>query len=136
MRGCLACRLRWVMFPGGGGGGVVFGGAGTRLLLEEGVSKSPFAQEPLVNVYPVPLCAASLTADGGEVPGGGGLMVAVRLADVVPPLRNGRPLGAGDRSALVVGGTERIRTGDAVVFLKAVAVAPARGRRAGGGGGE
>ena len=84
-----------------------------------------------MNVYPVPLCAASLTADGGEVPGGGGLMVAVRLADVVPPLRNGRPLGEGDRSALVVGGTERIRTGDAVVFLKAVAVAPARVRRDG-----
>ena len=45
---------------------------------------SPFAQEPLVNVYPVPPCAASLTADGGEeVPGGGPLMVAVRLGDVV-----------------------------------------------------
>ena len=84
-----------------------------------------------MNVYPVPPCAASLTADGGGVPGGGVLMVAVRLADVVPPLRNGRPLAAGDRSALVIGGTEEIRTGDAVVFLKAVAVASARVRRDG-----
>ncbi len=84
-----------------------------------------------MNVYPAPPCTASLTADGGEVPGGGGLIVAVRLADVVPPLRNGRPLAAGDRSALVIGGTEKIRTGDAVVFLKAVEVAPARVRRDG-----
>ena len=84
-----------------------------------------------MNVYPVPPCAASLTADGGEVPGGGGLMVAVRLPDVASPLRNGRPLEAGDRSALVIGGTERIRTGDTVVFLKAVAVASARVRRDG-----
>ena len=85
-----------------------------------------------MNVYPVPPCAASLTADGGGVPGGGVLMVGFRLADVVPPLRNGRPLAAGDRSALVIGGTEEIRTGDAVVFLKAVAVASARVRRQGG----
>ena len=84
-----------------------------------------------MNFYPAPPCTASLTAGGGEVPGGGGLIVAVRLADVVPPLRNGRPLAAGDRSALVIGGTEKIRTGDAVVFLKAVEVAPARVRRDG-----
>ena len=48
-----------------------------------------------MNVYPVLPCTASLTADGGEVPGGGVLMVAVRLADVVSPLRNGRPLARG-----------------------------------------
>ena len=85
-----------------------------------------------MNVYPVPPCAASLTADGGEeVPGGGPLMVAVRLGDVVPPLRNGRPLAEGDRSALVIGGTERVRTGDVTVFCKVVAVAPARVRRDG-----
>src|SRR5260370_6983422 len=70
--------------------------------------------------------------DSGEV-AGGGLMVAVRLEDLVSPLRNGRPLGEGDRSALAVGGTERIRTGDAVVFCKVVGVAPARGRRGGRG---
>jgi Transposase DDE domain/Insertion element 4 transposase N-terminal len=85
-----------------------------------------------VNVYPVPPCAASLTADGGEeVPGGGPLMVAVRLGDVVSPLRNGRPLAEGDRSALVIGGTERVRTGDVTVFCKVVAVASARVRRDG-----
>jgi hypothetical protein len=85
-----------------------------------------------VNVYPVPSCAASLTADGGEeVPGGGPLMVAVRLGDVVSPLRNGRPLAEGDRSALVIGGTGRVRTGDVTVFCKVVAVASARVRRDG-----
>ena len=58
-------------------------------------------------------------------------MVAVRLADLASPLRNGRPLGGGDRSALVIGGTERIRTGEPCGVLKVVAVAPARVRRDG-----
>jgi Transposase DDE domain/Insertion element 4 transposase N-terminal len=81
-----------------------------------------------VSLYPV----ASLPASSsGEVPGGGGLMVAVRLSDLVSPAWSGRPLGEADRSALAVAGTERIRTGDLVVFLKAVAVAPARVRRDG-----
>ena len=52
-------------------------------------------------------------------------MVAVRACDLASPLRNGAPLAAGDRSALVIGGTERIRAGDVTVFLKVVAVAPA-----------
>jgi len=56
-------------------------------------------------------------------------MVAVRLCDLVSPA--GRPLAGGDRPALVIAGTERIRTGDQVVFLKVVAVAPARVRRDG-----
>ncbi len=56
-------------------------------------------------------------------------MVAVRVPDLVSPA--GRPLGEGDRSALVIAGTERIRSGDQVVFLKVVAVAPARVRRDG-----
>jgi hypothetical protein len=50
-------------------------------------------------------------------------MVAVRLSDVVSPLKNGAPLKEGDRSALVAAGTEKIRAGEPVVFLKAVAVA-------------
>ena len=39
--------------------------------------------------------------------------------------------GAGDRSALVIGGTGKIRTGEPVVFCKVVAVAPAQVRRDG-----
>jgi len=58
-------------------------------------------------------------------------MVAVRPEDLVSPLRNGRPLEAGDRSALVIAGTGKIRTGDTVVFVKVVAVAPAQVRRDG-----
>jgi len=70
----------------------------------------------------------SFTDEGAP---GDGLMVAVRLPDLASPLRGGRPLAAGDRSALVVAGTERIRTGEAVVFLKVVAVVPAQVRRDG-----
>ena len=83
-----------------------------------------------MNVYRVPSRAASEGADAGEVPGGG-LTVAFRLADVTSPLRNGAPVGAGDRSALVIGGTVRIRSGEVTVFCKVVAVAPARVRRDG-----
>jgi hypothetical protein len=82
-----------------------------------------------VSSYPVPSCAAS--SMDREVPGGGALMVAVRVSDLVSPVRNGRPLGEGDRSALVIAGTEQIRTGDQVVFLKLVAAAPAQLRRDG-----
>lgn len=83
-----------------------------------------------MSLYPVALhAAASITEDGEAA--GGGLMVAVRLSDLVSPLRNGGPLGAGHRSALVIGGTARIRTGDATVFCKVVAVAPAQVRRDG-----
>jgi hypothetical protein len=45
------------------------------------------------------------------VPLSGGMIIAVPLELVVSPLRSGRDLGEADRSALVVGGTERIRTG-------------------------
>jgi Insertion element 4 transposase N-terminal len=79
-----------------------------------------------VSFYPVAPFPAS---SGGEVPGGGSLMVAVRLADLVSPA--GGPLGEGDQPALVVAGTGQIRSGDQVVFLKVVAVASARVRRDG-----
>jgi hypothetical protein len=83
-----------------------------------------------VSFYPVLPSVASVAA-GEEVPGNGALMVTVRLEDLVSPARNGRPLGAGSRSALAVAGTERIRTGDVVVFFKAVAAAAAQVRRDG-----
>jgi hypothetical protein len=56
-------------------------------------------------------------------------VIAVRLADLRSPLR--RPLREGDRTALTAAGGEQIRTGDLVVFLKPVAVAPAVVRRDG-----
>jgi len=61
----------------------------------------------------------------------GGMVVAVPLELLASPLKNGRPLGDGDRSALVIGGTEKIRTGGAVVFCKVVAVAQAQVKRDG-----
>jgi hypothetical protein len=72
--------------------------------------------------YPVPSCA---------VPVSGGMIVAVPAELLASPLKNGRDLGDGDRSALVVGGTEKIRTGGAVVFCKVVAVAEAQVKRDG-----
>ena len=47
------------------------------------------------------------------------------------PLKGGRPLSDADRSALVIGGTEKIRTRDGVVFCKVVAVAEAQVKRDG-----
>jgi hypothetical protein len=58
-------------------------------------------------------------------------MVAVRLEDLASPLRNGGLVADGDRSALVIGGTARIRAGEPVVFCKVVVVAAARVRRDG-----
>jgi len=82
-----------------------------------------------VSLYPVASDAVASFAGDGEVLGG--LMVAFRLEDVASPLRSGRAVRDGDRSALVIGGTERIRTGEVTVFCKVVAVAPARVRRDG-----
>jgi hypothetical protein len=56
-------------------------------------------------------------------------MVAVRVADLAWPA--GRALRRSGRSALVVAGAGKIRTGDVVVFCKPVAVAPAMVRRDG-----
>jgi hypothetical protein len=59
------------------------------------------------------------------------MMVAVPAELLASPLKSGRDLGEADRSALVIGGTEKIRTGTAVVFCKVVAVAEAQVRRDG-----
>ena len=59
------------------------------------------------------------------------MMIAVPLELAASPLKSGRDLGGGDRSALVIGGTEKIRTGGAVVFCKVVAVTEAQVKRDG-----
>ena len=59
------------------------------------------------------------------------MMVAVPLELLASPLKSGRGLGDGDRSALAVGGTGKVRTGDTVVFCKVVAVAEAQVKRDG-----
>jgi Transposase DDE domain len=65
------------------------------------------------------------------VPVSGGLVIAVRARDVASPSRGGRPAREEGRSALVIGGTGRIRTGDDIVVCKVVAVVKARVRRDG-----
>jgi hypothetical protein len=69
-----------------------------------------------VSSYPVPDAAVPVSA---------GMIVAVPADLLATPLKSGRDLGDADRSALVAGGTERIRTGGTVVFCKVVAVAGA-----------
>ena len=59
------------------------------------------------------------------------MIVAVPLELLASPLNSGRGLGEADRSALVVGGTRRVRTRDDVVFCKVVAVAGAQVKRDG-----
>jgi hypothetical protein len=56
-------------------------------------------------------------------------VIAVRVADLAPPSRRG--LGRDGRTALVAAGAGRIRSGDLVVWLKPMAVAPAVVRRDG-----
>jgi hypothetical protein len=56
-------------------------------------------------------------------------VVAVRVADLACPARRG--LGKDGRTALTAAGAGRIRSGDLVVWLKPVAVAPAVVRRDG-----
>jgi hypothetical protein len=59
------------------------------------------------------------------------MMVAVPLELLASPLKSGMDLGDADRSVLVIGGTDRIRTRDDVVFCKVVVVAEAQVRRDG-----
>ena len=59
----------------------------------------------------------------------GGLVVAVRLADLVSPA--GPAAAKAGRTALVVAGTPQIRTGEQLAFLKVIAAAPAVVRRDG-----
>ena len=73
--------------------------------------------------YPAVGRSASVSADEGDLPAG--VMVAVPLRCLVSPLKGGAPVQDGDRSALVVAATEKIRAGEPVVFLKVVAVASA-----------
>jgi hypothetical protein len=75
-----------------------------------------------VSSYPVPDAAVPVSA---------GMIVAVPEDLLASPLRNGRDLGDSDRSALVIGGTEKIRTGGRAVFLKVVAVTEAVATRDG-----
>ena len=58
------------------------------------------------------------------------MMIAVPLGAGLAA-EEGRDPGGADRSALVIGGTEKIRAGGPVVFLKVVAVAEARVKRDG-----
>jgi hypothetical protein len=84
-----------------------------------------------VNTIP----AGQGSADGtGHADVAGGLpgaapLIAIRVADLVSPA--GRVPAEGDRTALVVAGTPAIRTGEQLVFVKVVAVAPAVVRRDG-----
>jgi hypothetical protein len=82
---------------------------------------------------PVNTIPSGQDTSGGGLPGAGlpgaALVIALRLADLVSPA--GRPVAEAARTALVVAGTPRIRTGDELVFVKVVAVAPAVVRRDG-----
>lgn len=82
-----------------------------------------------MSLYRAALFPASPGAGGWPAEPGGARMVAVRADALVSPLR--RPAADGDRTALTAAGTGVIRTGDMVVFLKPVAVAPAVVRRDG-----
>ena len=72
--------------------------------------------------YPVPSVLVPVSA---------GTTAAVPAELLASPLKSGRNLWDADRSALVIGGTEKIRTCGAVVFCKVVAVAGAQVRRDG-----
>src|SRR5207248_2506876 len=89
------------------------------------------AREPFMSVCPaVPpdvMPAAAEESGAGRLGEAG--LVAVRVTDLHSPA--GAGLGKDGRTALVTAGAGRVRTGDVVVWLKPVAVAPAVVRRDG-----
>ena len=84
-----------------------------------------------MSFYPVPLPDATLSGAEDAAMGllGRAGVVAVRATDLASPARQG--LGRDGRTALTAAGAGRIRSGDVVVWLKPVAVAPAVVRRDG-----
>jgi hypothetical protein len=82
-----------------------------------------------VNAIPASQGGAGDTGRADRAAGlaGDALLIAIRVADLVSPA--GR--AEGDRTALAVAGTPEIRTGDQLLFVKVVAVAPAVVRRDG-----
>ena len=83
---------------------------------------------PVNTISPGQDTAGVAGADAVGLPGTA-VIIAVRAADLVSP--SGRAAAGGDRSALVVAGTPRIRAGDQLLFVKVVAAAPAVVRRDG-----
>ena len=79
------------------------------------------------NTIPAGHSAEGEASEAG--PAAGGLVVAVRLADLVSPA--GPAAAEAGRTALVVAGTPQIRAGEQLVFLKVIAAAPAVVRRDG-----
>jgi hypothetical protein len=84
-----------------------------------------------VSTIPAGQGSAGDTGDADLAAGlpGAAPLIAIRVADLVSPC--GRPPAGGDRTALAVAGTPEIRTGDQLLFVKVLAVAPAVVRRDG-----
>src|SRR6266576_1711025 len=96
-----------------------------------GSVEQPFLPGALVSFYPVVPPDATLGCAEDAALGllGQAGMVAVRVADLACPARRG--LGRDGGAALTAAGAGRVRSGDLVVWLKPVAVAPAVVRRDG-----
>jgi hypothetical protein len=101
------------------------------LPVEEEVSSNLSFPGALMSFYPVmpPDVTPGCAEDAALGLLGQAGMVAVRVADLASPCRRG--LGRDGRTALTAAGAGRIRSGDLVVWLKPVAVAPAVVRRDG-----
>src|SRR5262245_16788856 len=123
MRDASRSQLLWVMPAGCGDVFRVSCGMG-EAPARRGIDKIQLSsQGASVSSYPAAGRLVSVSADEGDLPAG--VMVAVPVRCLASPLKNGAPVEAGDRSALVVAGTEAVRKGEPAVFLKVVAVAPA-----------